>query len=250
VCALLNLYIPLTDDNPLYLLLRAGPNFWVVLEGCPTCLTPDRLARLYDFLQREVVAEVVNRQRLPLTHAPAVLHFVNADETALFPNGTEGFAGLTGLARWRCVYAGALVSICALEDKETGSGEIIRVLLVNRADAAEMIGITVHEMTHLFGTVDGSRCPAHEAYCPNADSAPDRSDAYWWYGHVGVFDLRPAGLTQAALTGACATSNDPALCKQLAALLPLEAVGLMAEVRAQGAAPWQKVSWFAAAGCR
>jgi hypothetical protein len=158
---------------------------------------------------------------------PIVIQFV-ADETKrAFPYGAEGYAGMCGYAVWHCEPPhiwGDLHYQCEIlpEDTDTIDGETIRLVLVDTdlaASTEEIIGFTLHEMTHVLGSIDGARCPSWDDDINRSLLPPDPSDAYWWFGVQGVFTLRPEGVAWDAINGNCADCDDPTLCEELADVL-------------------------------
>ncbi|MBZ0294089.1 MAG: hypothetical protein K8L99_16125 [Anaerolineae bacterium] len=199
------------------MLLRAGPDLWIVLDNCPTQLTPDRLWQLYELLRQHIIPDVTHQLRPPLSAIPAVLRFVKMTNSAQFPKGTSNFSGLTGLASWTCYHESEVARFCIFADADID--EPIRLALVQNDNTTKTLGTAIHEMAHLLGAVDGPHCLMYEANCTENQLVSDPSDAYWWYSSTSIYHTETNSLVNEALNCECAASDHSALCEQLADLL-------------------------------
>ena len=204
---------------------HAGGNVWVVVNDLPQTITPSAIYHLFTFLDNYIEPTPDIPTPDPHDDMPVVVRFVSGDAANdSFPTGTEGFAGLVGLAKWHCAphSTGHNSRHCQFwcndDAPNTASSVILAVILV-QADPDTTLGYLAHELSHVQGTVDGTGCPANEDYNPLAHHEPDFQDAYWWFGVTGFFDLKPSGIVWEALNGRCATCDRPAICTALADIL-------------------------------
>lgn len=222
------LIVPAAAQDEVTLQL-VGDNFWVACDNLPNGdISPQLLQRLMTFLTEHVQPDPASPLGRWLNHTPVVIEFVPDDMQGLFPYSTQGFAGLSGLASWTCdsITLDAeqpLLLHCrfATATDETDSHRLIRLALIHvPADSKEeLLGYSIHELTHLLGSVDGPRCPAHADYNPMIRRPDDRSDAYWWFGMSGVFELKPAGIVWLALNNACDRCGAVDICEELSQIL-------------------------------
>ena len=213
---------------------------WVVHDELPQYVTSGLIYGLYALIARTLDAPHPDSPLVDwVGRVPVVVRYTT-DDTSLYPIGTECFAGLTGLAGWRCtplpddaqelrrctLYAG--------DDDALFPGTEPIILVVVACDAAadcdhqrEQIGFMIHELTHAWGAIDGLRCPFHEDHLPYQPLPADPTDAYWWFGVQGMFELQCDGLVVDAFAGDCAGCDDPALCEALGQILRRYASDLM-----------------------
>ncbi len=202
---------------------RLADDLYVATGNLPDGITNDTLLGLYDYLQQHVIAGDEPAFGPPSEDSPRVLvRFVSPQSRLPFPHGTETYGGMTGWATWECLPVAGLCRLLGATD--TASGGPLVVLVAATPNRAENLGLVAHELSHVFGAVDGPRCPYHTDYHPVQSLPPDPSDAYWWYGVTGIFTLVPAGVVWEAANDACATSASPDVCADLAAIVGLAAV--------------------------
>ena len=200
-------------------------NFCVAVDGLPEGITPDRLYRLFVFLGENVELHEDGELAGAMDRFPVVLRFVDAQVTGRFPESAETYGGMVGLASWNCAglqRPSAASTDCRVwaTDESSGESSNLVIAVITRAeDQNETLGLAAHELTHVFGAVDGTRCPYNENYLPYSMSGPDPSDSYWWYGVTGVFSLQPAGLVWDALGHRCAATQSPEWCGELERIL-------------------------------
>ena len=223
-CALLLPTLTAADPPRGWVIERAGARLWVVSEDRPAAITPALLQNLFDLLLAHIAQDAASPFADLPADAPVLVRFVPAEAgEARFPEGTEGFAALTGPAHWRCgpAFADDQRRICEVWVGAAALGSTAVLLAVSRIqeDPGLTVGYALHELAHACGAVDGVRCPAHADYNPARRLPPDHQDAYWWFGVTGFFVLRPGGIAWAALNGWCERSDEPALCTVLWALL-------------------------------
>lgn len=201
---------------------------WIVEEYYPDFIPPFLLVEIYDLLHDYTDTVDTKLYGGEDDKSPAVIRFVPIDATARFPDGTEGYAGMCDRVQWHCISVPATdlssSKYCSFELVEEGEPveNTVRYALIqlpdllNTTTMQETVGFTVHEMSHLLGTIDGIRCPYHESYDPIAKLPPDPNDSYWWFGVQGVFGLEPEGIVLLALNDQCDRSDDQVVCGQLA----------------------------------
>lgn len=204
-------------------LQHVGDDFWVVLDDFPDTLQPDMLYNLYSFLKIHVEPSEESPLYNTLGRMPVVLRFADDGSTPAFPHGTEGFAGLTDLAEWRCYTpldtANVTCQISSTNQESLDSDRVLLAVVSKNLNDREMIGVIAHELAHTLGAVDGLRCPANDDYNPMIHRAADFSDTYWWYGVVGVFTSQPQGIVWDALNGQCDGCDVPEICYELEMIL-------------------------------
>lgn len=225
------------------LIEHAGANVWVVLDELPENVTPALIYELYALIAQTIdVPHPDSALRDWVGRVPVVVRYTS-DDISPYPIGTERFAGLTGLAAWHCtplpdhpqelrrctLYAG--------DDDTLLPGTDPVILLVVACDAAtdcdhhrEEIGFMIHELAHTRGAIDGLRCPFHEDHMPYQHLPPDPTDAYWWFGVQGMFELQCDGLVMNAFAHDCTSCDDPALCATLEQILQRSVPDLMLPV--------------------
>lgn len=204
---------------------HAGGNLWVVVDDLPENTTPSAIYRLFTFLDNYIENTPDSPMPDLQRKLPVVIRFVPQGVTdRAFPEGTEGFAGLVGLANWRCApdSTGHNRRHCRLwcdDDAPDNESSVILAVIRVQADPDMTAGYLAHELSHIQGAVDGPACPASQDYNPLAQREPDCQDAYWWYGVTGFFDLKPSGIVWEALNGRCAGNERQDICFQLANIL-------------------------------
>ncbi len=203
---------------PEWHLTRITEQVWVDPDSVPEYISSAQIASLIAYMSH-VMRNDGTAPAPPQTTA-VVFRFVPPDEQYTpFPVGCEGFAGLTDTAHWVCETSSSQTQrMCAFWDEEVG--EQVTLSLVQVQSQPDLtLGYLVHEIAHALGAVDGIRCPAHEDYDPVHVFPPDVSDAYWWFGAVGVFELRPSGIVWDAMQHECAQSESPAICATIEIIL-------------------------------
>lgn len=207
--------------------IKIKEGLWVVEDLLPEYITPQLLSQLYTLLEGYVLLTDESLYYGNSDPSSAVIRFVSANQSGRFPNSTEGYAGMCERIEWDCTTApsSTLLSVKYCEFNSfievTRPNNMVRYALVqlpeiiNETSIQETLGYTIHEMSHLLGTIDGIRCPYHESYSPSAKLEPDPSDSYWWFGVQGIFGLKPDGVVLLALNNRCDKSDDPDICLQL-----------------------------------
>lgn len=218
-----------TDFSPPHAVpvTEISDGLWIVEENYPEYIHPQLLVELYDLLQG--CTQPVDKN-LYIGHgdmSPAVIRFVPPDPDGNFPESTEGYAGMCDRVVWNCIPVPSTTlqatQYCSFEsiDEGTQVDHTVRYALVqlpqvlDNKSMRETLGFTIHEMSHLLGTVDGIRCPYNENYSPTAKLPPDPNDSYWWFGVQGVFGLVPDGIVMLAFDDCCVESDDLIICEQL-----------------------------------
>ncbi len=218
------------EDETLVFECPSG-NFCVALDGLPEDIDSAVLYRLFLFLEENVKKNVDSELAGYVDHYPVVLRFVGAQVVGRFPRSAETYGGMIGLARWACDRSeipagGALIhcAVWALDEQCEETPNVIIAIITTTEDRNENLGLAAHELAHVFGAIDGPRCPSNEDYLPGSVTEPDASDSYWWYGVTGVFSLRPAGIVWEALGDRCALSQAPEWCAELRQILTVEPI--------------------------
>jgi len=207
---------------PAQVTVRVGPQFHVVLTGLPTDIQPETIYRLDRWLEQRVIAHSADQFAHLRDQCPVVVRFAPTMSNAVFPQGTDGFAALVGVAWRQCVpITDSAYQLCTFvsDAPPTPAERIILIVVTDTGSRAENWGLLAHEITHVLGTVDGPLCPGHDDYLIESAEESELSDAYWWYGVSGMFTLTPHGLVWDALNSSCATSAAPDLCVELANIL-------------------------------
>lgn len=203
---------------------RPSDGLVVALDTLPDDIAPQTLARLYDYLRAQVMPHPDSELRAWRdAPAPVLVRVVSAQVRGAFPLSTESYGGMTGWAQWECLPPSGLCRL--LGPSDTPGEGIVVALVADTGRRAETLGLVTHELSHVFGTVDGPRCPYHADYHPGQTLPADPSDAYWWYGVTGVFTLVPVGVTWDALNDHCAGCEAPDICAELSAILAEDTPG-------------------------
>lgn len=148
------------------------------------------LIRLHDFLAANVIPDRRTPFQDEIGVLPVIVRYVAPTQTGQFPASTEGFAGLCDAVFIECDLP--LEGDCYLSlppDDETNA--FLVLIAIPEADSpdyqAMLWGFTAHELAHVWGAIDGPRCPFYE---PDKLLAPIESvsDTYYWFGIAHMFE--------------------------------------------------------------
>jgi len=182
----------------------------------PASYDTDILVRLYDFLSTHVLQDC----RSPFSdmfdcEIPVIVRYVLDSQTGVFPETTEGFAGLCDVAWAQCDLS--QIGYCWLSDESRWPDQMPAYLAIitipDENDPyylAKLWGLTAHELAHTLGAVDGPLSPFYEDDRVLAPIVP-LADTYYWFGAAYLFEPGYQGIVLDAWSHQC----DDAICQIL-----------------------------------